>query len=122
MCLLSKDLVAERLNGKLPPTALARFADRRLSQVHELSAQYVCPALGTSADLYWNSIDTAIQSFLLYHTVITVLICLTLVFVYALYYRPSIVAIDREIKRVREMLLLFPEDVRKDCTYLKHTA
>lgn len=120
--LLSRDIATDRVDGNMPLDAAARMADSRLLRLRMLAGHFVAPALAQSTAYYFATATKTIDDFLMYHLSVTIVMCAGLFMAFLLFYRPAIAIMDSEIKRIRQMLLLFPEDVCIETVVVSETA
>lgn len=83
--------------------------------MRELAGFFLGPALARASQLYYTQMNNMVQQFFLYHLTTSIALCFVLLILFLAYFRPLMANMDREVKRTRTMLLLFPDDVRSDC-------
>jgi hypothetical protein len=83
-----------------------------------LSQQYATtfmpPAFEAFSNIIYNSSIGTLNNFNTINLVVTIGSCLALILLYYIIYRPQVKKLDKEIKNVRNLLLLFPDEVSRN--------
>jgi hypothetical protein len=82
-------------------------------QLSQLGDFMLHPAFQRASEIRFNEGMDALNSFMSLDIALTVMLLLALVVVYWIVYLPIVAALDLEMKRCRELLLLFPDEVAR---------
>jgi hypothetical protein len=83
------------------------------NQLSQLGDFMLHPAFQRASEIRFNEGMDALNSFMSLDIALTVMLLLALVVVYWIVYLPIVAALDLEMKRCRELLLLFPDEVAR---------
>lgn len=84
-----------------------------VTNVDQFSKRFLTAGIGRSSQIYQDDAMHAMIAFNSLHTLITAVSIVALFFFYWIVYSPMIKRLDREIKHVRMLLLLFPDEVAR---------
>jgi hypothetical protein len=114
---LTRKVVQDRFDLSRPASSVActpgNFVSGSGFLIDQLANHYLAAGFGRSADNTREDADALLDRFRAADIIITCASIIALFFFYYFVYSPHIVGMDREIKKVRHLLLLFPDDVAR---------
>jgi hypothetical protein len=115
---LAEEIAMERSEqidkGECVPVPVQNPLDPRTERMERMSTDFLSFGFGFNSDVHHVDLDTFLHTFLSYDIMSTVASCIALVMFYVAIYRPLILRLDAEIKSVRKLLLLFPDQIARN--------